>query len=217
MPREGDLVNRIDFLADGRAFWALIEEDRATVQAFYEEKREDALQYFAKLQKQIEALHETLQTESSVVSEDGAPASTTARRRKTPASTDGLVDSKMESGDTTMSRVLDASRTVTSRFAGNFSIRDRLSMKLAGSGTAIRKRLDVNAQRKLRQAFKEYYRALGLLQQYQQLNRTAFSKILKKYDKVTFSRTREDFLEQINTESWVTDRVVDELMVQVEV
>jgi hypothetical protein len=56
------------------------------------------------------------------------------------------------------------------------------------------------AKSKLKRAFIEYYRRLELLKSYVRLNREAFGKITKKFDKVSGLRTSSKFMkEHINT------------------
>ncbi|XP_076893222.1 phosphate transporter PHO1 homolog 9-like [Bidens hawaiensis] len=55
-----------------------------------------------------------------------------------------------------------------------------------------------SAQTKLKQAFVEFHRKLRLLKSYCYLNQLAFSKIMKKYDKVTSRNASKAYLEMIN-------------------
>ncbi|CAA3017423.1 phosphate transporter PHO1 homolog 9-like [Olea europaea subsp. europaea] len=54
------------------------------------------------------------------------------------------------------------------------------------------------AEEKLRQAFIEFYRKLRLLKSYCFLNMLAFSKILKKYDKITSRKASKSYLEMVD-------------------
>ena len=72
-------------------------------------------------------------------------------------------------------------------------------------------------QKHLKHALLEHYRALSLLQSYKTLNRTAFRKITKKFDKVMGTEIMEPFLEKLDSTSYfVTSDLLEKLINQVE-
>lgn len=75
----------------------------------------------------------------------------------------------------------------------------------------------LHARRQLRDALIEHYRALSLARSFRVLNRTAFRKITKKYDKASGERISAEYVQKLDSEAYFqTSDLLDKLFSHVE-
>ncbi|KAK7354924.1 hypothetical protein VNO80_14166 [Phaseolus coccineus] len=91
------------------------------------------------------------------------------------------------------------------------------SPMIAGcGGEIINKRKIQCAEKMIRSAFVELYKALGLLKTYSSLNMVAFTKILKKFDKVSCQKASTNYLKEVKRSHFISSDKVVRLMDEVE-
>ncbi|KAJ9182309.1 hypothetical protein P3X46_006317 [Hevea brasiliensis] len=88
--------------------------------------------------------------------------------------------------------------------------------KEAGPGDFINKKKIQCAEKMIRGAFVELYRGLGLLKTYSSLNMVAFTKILKKFDKVSNQQASASYLKAVKRSHFISSDKVVRLMDEVE-
>lgn len=85
-----------------------------------------------------------------------------------------------------------------------------------GYGEFINKRKIQYAEKMIRSAYVELYKGLGLLKTYSSLNLVAFSKILKKFDKVACQTASASYLKTVKRSHFISSDKVVRLMDEVE-
>ncbi|KAL1294690.1 hypothetical protein HN51_055481 [Arachis hypogaea] len=95
-------------------------------------------------------------------------------------------------------------------------LEDLVNNPTTTGGDFIFKRKIQSAEKMIRSAFVELYRALGLLKTYSSLNTIAFSKILKKFDKVSCQKASANYLKEVKRSHFVSSDKVVRLMDEVE-
>ncbi|XVF66452.1 hypothetical protein PTKIN_Ptkin10aG0036800 [Pterospermum kingtungense] len=88
--------------------------------------------------------------------------------------------------------------------------------KREGPGDFINRKKIQCAEKMIRSAFVELYRGLGLLNTYSSLNMVAFTKILKKFDKVSNQQTSASYLKAVKRSHFISSDKVVRLMDEVE-
>ncbi|CAN0904767.1 Phosphate transporter PHO1 [Linum grandiflorum] len=85
-----------------------------------------------------------------------------------------------------------------------------------GGGDYINRKKVQCAEKMIRSAFVELYRGLGLLKTYSSLNMVAFTKILKKFDKVANQQASPSYLREVKKSHFISSDKVVRLMDEVE-
>ncbi|XP_011073562.1 phosphate transporter PHO1 [Sesamum indicum] len=89
--------------------------------------------------------------------------------------------------------------------------------KKGGGGDCMMNRKKIEcAEKMIRGAFVELYRGLALLKTYSSLNMVAFTKILKKFDKVSNQQTSKSYLKVVRRSDFITSDKVVRIMDEVE-
>ncbi|GAB2294392.1 hypothetical protein Dimus_028599 [Dionaea muscipula] len=88
--------------------------------------------------------------------------------------------------------------------------------KDGGAGDFLSRKKIQCAEKMIRGAFMEFYRGLNLLNTYRSLNMVAFTKILKKFDKVANRQMSAEYLKLVKGTHFVTSDKVMRLMDEVE-
>ncbi|XP_052191603.1 phosphate transporter PHO1 [Diospyros lotus] len=83
-------------------------------------------------------------------------------------------------------------------------------------GDSINRKKIQCAEKMIRGAFVELYRGLGLLKTYSSLNMVAFTKILKKFDKVSSQQASNNYLKIVKRSHFISSDKVVRLMDEVE-
>ncbi|KAK3190372.1 hypothetical protein Dsin_029933 [Dipteronia sinensis] len=88
--------------------------------------------------------------------------------------------------------------------------------KKEGPGDFINRKKIQCAEKMIRGAFVELYKGLGLLKTYSSLNMVAFTKILKKFDKVSNQKASASYLQVVKRSHFISSDKVVRLMDEVE-
>ncbi|PGH16309.1 hypothetical protein AJ79_01851 [Helicocarpus griseus UAMH5409] len=200
-------------------FFAFLDKELAKIETFYQFKENEATERLAVLRTQLHLMRDTrieeirankrnadAKTRLDVISRANAGSSATkwkaplgdtigrARARKTANAMEQLAT---PSGPVPKSSQGDERRDFVRHDLNDVSYR--------------------SAKRKLKVALIEFYRGLELLKAYADLNRKAFRKMNKKYDKVTNTRPTGRYVsEKVNKAWFVQSEVVENHMVSVE-
>ncbi|PLB45945.1 EXS-domain-containing protein [Aspergillus steynii IBT 23096] len=195
-------------------FFAFLDGEFSKIESFYQMKEEEATQRLHVLRQQLhimrdQRIQEVLGTKSSRVPDgDSAPSNGFggfSGSRLKDAFTGRRIGKNSKALAEMATPGLQAQDQNVSQSRRDFSRRpDDLS------NMEVPYRV---AKRKLKYALQEFYRGIELLKAYAYLNRTAFRKINKKYDKVANARPTMRYMsEKVNKAWFVQSEVIENLM-----
>ncbi|KAK2811448.1 hypothetical protein FQN50_002071 [Emmonsiellopsis sp. PD_5] len=200
-------------------FFAFLDKELAKIESFYRFKENEATERLATLRTQLHLMRDTrleeirrnngnvdakAHLEALSVSEAGstakwkAPLAGTINRSRSRRTSKAMEQLATPSGPVATPSRVDGDRD----FVRRHDLQD-VSYR--------------SAKRKLKVALLEFYRGLELLKSYADLNRKAFRKMNKKYDKVTNARPTGRYIsEKVNKAWFVQSEVVENHLVSVE-
>lgn len=187
-----------------REFFLFLDKELDKIETFYKQKEDQATERLAALRAQLHVMRNRRLAEMAE-----------AKKKRELGRTSGQVDDKM--GD----QGQDGSRDWISPLRNRFlkpGPNSRALQKMARTPVMAGQRMDEGrdyvrvpqggdvpyrtAKRKLKLALQEFYRSLELLKSYALLNRTAFRKLNKKYDKTVHARPLYRYMNEKVNKSW---------------
>ena len=217
-----------DFDAKRADFFSFLDDQLTVVADFYKEKEDQAVARFEMLQEQLDLLKEYQAKKANAAAVERQAQE---YRRSIGLPDDGATNSH----DQVMTKklkdkIIDKTsfRPTTPSHTKNTSesIKDPLGAQISRSTNSAvkdytRKTNDqvpyTEARSKLKHALQEFYRNLDMLKSYSMLNREAFRKIIKKYDKTISARHSGKFMSEKVDKAWfVKSDVTDTLMASTE-
>jgi len=214
-------------------FFNFLDMELEKIEAFYKEKEDEATQRLAILRDQLHIMRdrridEIIQRQTAKIKAKHKHKKPLLSNRPGSSSGDENSDDTKTNGDTLASSWLnpiDAALEAINAGKYGKSTKDIAQLAtpaalkpkdyLEGRSDFVR-RPDLpdvpyqSAKRKLKSALQEYYRGLELLKSYALLNRTAFRKINKKYDKTVNARPSSRYMtEKVNKASFVNSDVIE--------
>lgn len=195
-------------------FFAFLDGEFSKIESFYQMKEEQATQRLHVLREQLhimrdQRIQEVLGTKSSRAPDGDAAASNGFA---------GFSGSRLKDAFTGR-RIGKNTKALAEMETPGLQAQDQ---NVAQSRRDFSRRPDDQsymevpyrvAKRKLKYALQEFYRGIELLKAYAYLNRTAFRKINKKYDKVVHARPTMRYMsEKVNKAWFVQSEVIENLM-----
>ena len=214
--KRGNLDGASEFEKRQDEFFTFLDEELTKIEAFYQMKEEEAAERLKVLRHQLHIMRDQ-RTQEVLGAKMARPEKEGAQKFHTFGGFGGITgfgirdalagrhfgkNSKALAELGTPSAALqgqDPNRTVTRR---DFTRRPE---DPPNADVSYR-----SAKRKLKHALQEYYRGVELLKAYAYLNRTAFRKINKKYDKAINARPSMRYMSEKVNKSWFVQSEVTE-------
>ncbi|PGH19685.1 hypothetical protein AJ80_03840 [Polytolypa hystricis UAMH7299] len=199
-------------------FFAFMDKELAKIESFYKLKEEEATERLRSLRQQLHIMRDTRFQESmkKKQKEDAngsADAITFVEGGSSVPRWKNAISGRSGQGKTSkaMQELATPSGPVPRSMRGVDEHRDFVRQQ------DLQEVPYRSAKRKLKLALLEFYRGLELLKAYADLNRKAFRKMNKKYDKVTHTRPTGRYVsEKVNKAWFVQSEVVENHLVAVE-
>ncbi|KAK4103992.1 SPX-domain-containing protein, partial [Parathielavia hyrcaniae] len=202
-------LQNLDYVRSAeRDFFAFLDSELDKIETFYKEKENQATERLVALREQ---LHEMRNRRSAEISE--------AKRKREHGRSRSRSRSRSE--DEVDGRSKDSNRDWISPLKNrlikpgpNSKALQKMTRTPVMAGQAMEQERDYvrrlheddvpyrTAKRKLKLALQEFYRSLELLKSYALLNRTAFRKLNKKYDKAVNARPPYRYMNDKVNKSW---------------
>lgn len=213
-PTKGDIgMQNLDYVRSAeRDFFAFLDSELDKIEAFYKEKEDQATERLSALRAQ---LHEMRNRRTAEITE--------SRKKREQAR------SSTRSDEDAQGRPKDSNRDWIGPLKDRFikpGPNSKALQKMTRTPVLTSQTIEVDrdyvrraqgndvpyrtAKRKLKLAMQEFYRSLELLKSYALLNRTAFRKLNKKYDKAVHARPPYRYMNEKVSKSWfVNSDIID--------
>ncbi|XWS08761.1 hypothetical protein CRYUN_Cryun40dG0028600 [Craigia yunnanensis] len=214
-----------------RIFFERLDEELNKVNQFYKTKESEFLERGEILNKQHQILLDLKQILSDrrrkpnarILTSSWSPSPCNSDFSESPSELkDGsaAARAKTKKGKPKMAMRIDIPATTPTRtiLAVTSMLWEDLvnNPKKEGPGDFINRKKIQCAEKMIRSAFVELYRGLGLLKTYSSLNMVAFTKILKKFDKVSNQQASASYLKAVKRSHFISSDKVVRLMDEVE-
>lgn len=186
-----------------RKFFEVLDQELEKVEAFYEEREAEAVNRYKILTEQLEQL---AQHRAQYVARQSRFALLKERIPLPNPSNLKRVVTK-QAGQEVESMTVNGN---DSPLAGDDLTQNRDGYRRA-AGTALSPENYIAARRKLKVAMWEFYRFLGYVKSYRLLNRTGFSKVTKKMEKVTKIKCQNEYNAIVSKTHFANSKVIDDL------
>lgn len=196
-----------------RKFFIVLDQELDKVQAFYEERETEALERYKVLREQLEQL---AQHREQYIAQQ------TKLSRFKPAFLPHTSDFLKSAGGAKASDKNNNTQQVSDDGDTNSSAVPVAEVTSNADGSKKTVGLDLSpehyiaARRKLKVAMWEFYRFLGYVKNYRLLNRTGFSKVTKKMEKVTRIKCQNEYTNKVSKTPFATSNVIDDLQSETE-